>query len=142
MSWLQTAGVVALLASFWGCAPKQDTLMLSSLPVVGEVVEWERLAFKGVQEAVFFEAFHRSCAHNTLTAPYCGIQDLETFKRLFSPVKLSSSGLMSGYYEPTLRGSKTQSEVFYYPLYARPQDMLSIHLSSLYSELSSMRLRG
>ncbi|MBE0494912.1 MAG: MltA domain-containing protein [Campylobacterales bacterium] len=141
-SWLGYVGAVALLASFWGCAPKQTPLALSSLPVMGEVVAWESLTLEGVQEAVFFEAFHRSCALNPLSAPYCGIQDLETFKGLFSPVKLSSKGLMSGYYEPTLRGSKTRSEVFSTPLYARPKEMLSIELSSLYNELSSMRLRG
>ena len=37
--------------------------------------------------------------------------------------------LYTGYYEPNLRGSLSQSEKYPFPIYARPQDLISIDLS-------------
>ncbi len=51
-------------------------------------------------------------------------------------------GLITGYYEPLLQGSFTPSEQYAYPLYAPPEDMLTIELDSLYPKLKGMRLRG
>ena len=54
----------------------------------------------------------------------------------------SASGMVTGYYEPLLQGSRTQSKRFKYPIYGVPQDLLTIDLSSLYPELKHRRLRG
>ncbi len=54
----------------------------------------------------------------------------------------TDTGLITGYYEPLLQGSKTRSERYRYPLYARPDDMVNIELGSVYPELASRRLRG
>jgi membrane-bound lytic murein transglycosylase A len=54
----------------------------------------------------------------------------------------SSSGMVTGYYEPLLQGSRTQSKRFKYPIYGVPQDLLTIDLSSLYPEFKHRRLRG
>lgn len=51
-------------------------------------------------------------------------------------------GLVTGYYEPVLRGSRTKSAPFVYPLYAPPDDLLTIDLSTTNPELRGMRLRG
>jgi membrane-bound lytic murein transglycosylase A len=51
-------------------------------------------------------------------------------------------GLMTGYYQPILRGSTTQTEVYRYPLYQRPKDLLTINLTALYPELKGQRVRG
>ena len=71
----------------------------------------------------------------------------EFFEQNFVPYQLNnsdgtSSGLITGYYEPLLNGSLTRSWKYRYPLYAAPEDMLTIDLSSVYPELKGMRLRG
>jgi membrane-bound lytic murein transglycosylase A len=53
-----------------------------------------------------------------------------------------STGLVTGYYEPVLAGSRTQSAHFASPLYRVPSDLLVIDLASVYPELASLRLRG
>lgn len=54
----------------------------------------------------------------------------------------STTGMVTGYYEPLLRGSRTRNARYRYPLYAVPQDLLVIDLASLYPELKHRRLRG
>ncbi len=51
-------------------------------------------------------------------------------------------GLMTGYYEPLLRGSRSRSEKYGTPIYRVPTDLLSVDLGSVYPELSTLRLRG
>jgi len=54
----------------------------------------------------------------------------------------TDTGLVTGYYEPLLRGSRTATARFRYPLYAVPRDLLTIDLSSVYPDLKNRRLRG
>ncbi|MBI3897527.1 MAG: murein transglycosylase A [Gammaproteobacteria bacterium] len=53
-----------------------------------------------------------------------------------------TEGLITGYYEPLLNGSRTRSERFRYPLYRAPDDLLTLDLGELYPELRNQRLRG
>ena len=54
----------------------------------------------------------------------------------------SENGVVTGYYEPLLKGSRFKSERFRYPLYAAPDDMLEIDLGDAYPQLKGQRLRG
>jgi membrane-bound lytic murein transglycosylase A len=54
----------------------------------------------------------------------------------------AQEGLVTGYYEPLLRGSRQPSFKYRYPVYGAPGDLLVVDLSSLYPELKSLRLRG
>ena len=54
----------------------------------------------------------------------------------------SEQGVITGYYEPLLKGSRFKSERFRYPLYAVPDDMLEIDLGDAYPQLKGQRLRG
>lgn len=56
--------------------------------------------------------------------------------------KGKTEGLITGYYEPLLKGSLTRSDKYAYPVYSRPEEMLTIELSDLYPSLEGMRLRG
>ncbi|GAB4126024.1 MAG: murein transglycosylase A [Sideroxydans sp.] len=47
----------------------------------------------------------------------------------------SDTGLITGYYEPLLKGSRTRSARFPYPIYAPPDDMLEVDLGELFPEL-------
>lgn len=54
----------------------------------------------------------------------------------------SDSGMITGYYEPLLKGSRNKSAQYPYPLYMPPLDMVTVELSSLYPELKYKRVRG
>jgi membrane-bound lytic murein transglycosylase A len=51
-------------------------------------------------------------------------------------------GMITGYYEPLLNGSRTRSERYRYPVYRAPEDLLTIDLGNLYPDLRKQRLRG
>ena len=53
-----------------------------------------------------------------------------------------SDGLITGYYEPLLHGSLVRTKRFRYPLYKRPDDLVTVDLGELYPELQGKRLRG
>jgi membrane-bound lytic murein transglycosylase A len=54
----------------------------------------------------------------------------------------STTGMVTGYYEPLLHGSLKRTARYKYPLYSVPQDMLTIDLASVYPDLKGRRLRG
>ena len=53
-----------------------------------------------------------------------------------------STGLITGYYEPLLRGARQRSAQFSAPLYAPPDDLLTVDLASVYPELKGKRVRA
>jgi membrane-bound lytic murein transglycosylase A len=53
-----------------------------------------------------------------------------------------NTGLVTGYYEPLLYGSRTPTPRFNAPVYAPPPDLLIVDLASLYPELKGKRVRG
>lgn len=53
-----------------------------------------------------------------------------------------NTGVITGYYEPLLKGSLTKSEKYKYPIYKTPKNMYIVDLSSIYPELEKYRLRG
>lgn len=69
------------------------------------------------------------------------------FEAFFVPYQVfnpdgSDSGLVTGYYEPLLRGSRKRGGPFQTPLHRAPDDLLTIDLGAVYPELKNMRLRG
>ncbi len=54
----------------------------------------------------------------------------------------TDTGLITGYYEPLLKGSRNRTERYRYPLYQRPDDMVTVELNGLYPELTGRKLRG
>jgi len=69
------------------------------------------------------------------------------FERWLLPHQLSTTegndtGLVTGYYEPLLFGSRTLTSRYRFPIYAAPEDMLIIDMGSVYPELKTYRLRG
>ena len=53
-----------------------------------------------------------------------------------------ANGMITGYYEPLLRGSRTRTKGFEQPVRAVPDDLLTIDLSTLFPELKDKRVRG
>ena len=56
--------------------------------------------------------------------------------------KRERTGLITGYYEPLLRGSRQRSDLFATPLYRRPADLLIVDLAEVIPELKGKRVRG
>jgi len=68
------------------------------------------------------------------------------FETNFRPFLLQSRAqeeeLLTGYYEPEFRGSLNVSEVYKYPLYKRPKDLIVVKLEHVYPDLKKYKLRG
>jgi membrane-bound lytic murein transglycosylase A len=54
----------------------------------------------------------------------------------------ADTGLITGYYEPMLRGARKRGGAYQTPLYKVPDDLLTVDLASVYPSLKGMRLRG
>lgn len=54
----------------------------------------------------------------------------------------SASGMITGYYEPLLRGSRHLAKGFEQPVRGVPDDLLTIDLSAIFPELKDKRVRG
>jgi len=69
------------------------------------------------------------------------------FEQYFTPYQVTNpdggnDGLITGYYEPLLHGSRAPTKRYRHPMYAAPDDLLTIDLGAVYPELKNMRLRG
>ncbi|MDD4881470.1 MAG: murein transglycosylase A [Gallionellaceae bacterium] len=69
------------------------------------------------------------------------------FQKRFTPYQIQQAeggaeGLVTGYYEPLLRGSRSLTPKYRYPVRAPPDDLLVVDLGDLYPELKTLRLRG
>jgi len=103
---------------------------LSSCSVLGKRTEWQesckiaRTVDKNSEPAIrlFFETFLQP-------------------QRVIAPDG-SDSGLVTGYYEAQLRGSRRQAGTYQTPLYRVPEDLLTIDLAGVYPDLKGKRLRG
>jgi membrane-bound lytic murein transglycosylase A len=54
----------------------------------------------------------------------------------------ADTGLVTGYYEPLLYGSRKKAGAYQTPLYKVPDDLLTIDLGSVYPDLKGKRYRG
>jgi membrane-bound lytic murein transglycosylase A len=88
-----------------------------------------------------------ACVAAHLVDPADGPAIRQFFETYFAPWQVfnpdgSDNGLVTGYYEPLLRGARRRGGNFQIPLYRTPDDLLTVDLSSIYPELKGMRLRG
>jgi membrane-bound lytic murein transglycosylase A len=51
-------------------------------------------------------------------------------------------GLLTGYYEPLLKGSRKKQSTYTVPLYGVPKDLITVKLDAQFPELKGKRLRG
>lgn len=69
------------------------------------------------------------------------------FESQFRPYALvsnegSNTGLITGYYEAHIRGSRVYGEPYVHPILPVPDDLITIELGEQYPELKGLRLRG
>ncbi|NTV11333.1 MAG: transglycosylase [Zoogloea sp.] len=54
----------------------------------------------------------------------------------------SREGLITGYYEPLIKGSRVRTKAAQWPIHGVPDDLLTIDFGDLYPDLKNLRLRG
>ncbi len=54
----------------------------------------------------------------------------------------SDTGIITGYYEPLLQGSKKSTEKYRFPIYSPPDDLLVIDLGNALPDFKNLQLRG
>jgi membrane-bound lytic murein transglycosylase A len=69
------------------------------------------------------------------------------FESNFLPYRVANpdgteEGLVTGYYEPRLRGSREPRAPYVFPLYSPPEDLLVVDLAAVAPETKGLRLRG
>jgi len=69
------------------------------------------------------------------------------FESAFTPYALVSSegpdsGMITGYYEPVIDGSRWYNAITRYPIFGVPEDLITVDLSSISPETRNLRLRG
>ncbi len=129
-------------------------------PGIGDPVDWSSLDnWEADSHGEVWRGFLKSC-EKLRRAPWRDVCELaensgdlsdaearEFFETHFEvrPVYAEggeTEGLITGYYEPLLRGSFEPSDQFRYPLYGVPEDLLIVDLGAVYPQLRNMRLRG
>jgi membrane-bound lytic murein transglycosylase A len=126
-----------------------------------QAAEWSELTgWTSDDPSAAFTAFVASCRsleRQVHWKPVCAsareLTDTTTgalrawFESTFQPWSLvnpdgSRNGLITGYYEPILKGSRQRSKVYPNPVFGPPDDMIVVDLAELYPELKHLRLRG
>jgi membrane-bound lytic murein transglycosylase A len=137
------------------CAPRKPP------PERAQYLEWDFAALPGWREAKLepsLVAFLAGCpraggslinACAAASVAPAGDEDAARrfFESQFTPYALIASdgvdnGLVTGYYEPLLHGSRTQSAGYRYPVYGVPDDLVVVDLGSVTPEVRNLRLRG
>ena len=91
--------------------------------------------------------WRESCEAAPAVDPRSDTEVRAFFEAHFTPYQLAGAdgrdtGIVTGYYEPLLRGSRQPGERYRFPLYATPDDLLVIDLGELFPELRDKRVRG
>ncbi|MDR0673234.1 MAG: MltA domain-containing protein [Zoogloeaceae bacterium] len=102
---------------------------------------------QGMTEKPRDASWHRVCAQARTVEG----QDEKAVRHFFETAFLPhavinaddrAEGLVTGYYEPLIRGSRQPDARNRVPVWGVPSDMLTIDLGNLYPELAHLRLRG
>ncbi len=151
---LSAAALAAQLAGCAGHTPAE--------PGIGAAVAWDELpGWSEDNHAQAWPALARTCTKaETLDAPWQDVcaaaarlpaptdaRARRFFEAHFRPHRVRgvagrTHGLITGYYEPYLRGSLTPSERYPYPIYGTPPDLLHVDLDAVLPELANRRVRA
>lgn len=68
------------------------------------------------------------------------------FTKYFTPRVLVSNtgdkGLITGYFEPLLYGNRTKDEIYKYPVYKTPKDLVTIKNKKIYPNFKKLRYKA
>src|SRR5687767_7229748 len=163
MTHMRYAALLILLVA--ACAPtppRQDTALCPCPPPKPEAesARYEARGFSdlpgwsGAQLEPSLRAFIAGCARFKRVCEVArGIPagDEQAARRFFesefTPYAIVSSvsgdrGMITGYYEPIITGSRTPGPVHRFPIFGVPQDLVVVDLGTISPETRSLRLRG
>ena len=88
-----------------------------------------------------------ACAAASAVAAHDDAGARAFFEAQFTPYRVTTAdgidvGRVTGYYEPLLKGSRARDDRYRYPLYAPPDDLLTVELGEIFPALQSERVRG
>lgn len=66
----------------------------------------------------------------------------ENFTAFSMSYKGDKTGLLTGYYEPLIEGSLSQSEEYSVPLYLRPPELVTVNLGTFRADMRGQRIAG
>ncbi len=141
---LQRAGAqqVAYVAARWSDLPGWDTdslvqawpAVLSSCRV-NTRPDWHEVCAAAAQLAPASDSEIRAFFVSRL-------QPLRVIRTGPTAAAAQTTGLLTGYYEPQLRGSRVHRPGFDTPLYSPPDDLLTVDLGAIIPELKGKRVRA
>jgi membrane-bound lytic murein transglycosylase A len=156
--------VLALSVWFAGCQTKSVVFVPQQVGKTSPdfmVSKWEKLPNWDTQDlTASWPALQQSCRalrYRPVWIPICAaagkldkddiVAQRMFYETWFTPYQVfnpdgTDSGLITGYYEPLLLGSRTRSKRFAYPIYAPPDDMLEVDMSELYPQFRGQQVRG
>jgi membrane-bound lytic murein transglycosylase A len=151
--------VIALLTT--SCVSTTST---TTVPGRGELVSWRDLpGWETDDVREVWPALENNCATRNLPGGWTNLcAEIALLTKLndaldnatvrayietrFIPRQLvnedSREGLITGYYEPILNGSRQPDARYRYPLYGRPKDLVTVQLDELFPELAGKTVRG
>ena len=151
----------ALLAACTTAPPKPAIAPVGMIAPAFGVAKWEMLpGWQTMNIAPAWPAFMQSCkvlkfkphwqaacGEAAQIDPNDGEAQRAFFQNWFVPYQVhnpdgTDHGMITGYYEPLLHGSRVKTARFRFPLYGVPGDLLTVDLGSAYPELMGQRLRG
>lgn len=161
MKTTMTIFIILLSLLVIGC--EQDEIQeLISEPGIGKSVEWSALVgWNDDNLTEFFVALTKQCPRmssktdrwksmcvkiQALNNP-SATQARQFIENHFRPHEILAEngvkeGLITGYYQPILQGSRTRTDRYLYPLYSQPDDLLIVELGGMFPELEGKRVRG
>lgn len=131
-------------------------------PGIGAAVAWQQVpGWHDDRHAEAWPALQQNCASSRARepewVPICRAAEALAapedatarafFEQWFEPHRIhtnegGAAGLITGYFEPVLRGSRTRDARFRYPIRTRPGDLVVVDLAALYPELRGKTVRG
>ena len=152
----------ALILLLAGCVPVPPKPEAPISPKPPETVRYQQSPFSalpgwaGAGLAPSLRAFQTGCRRPPLARICEAALAIEAgdeaaarhfFETNFAAYALISSdtgdsGMITGYYEPVINGSRRQSAVHRYPVFGVPDDLIVVDLAATNPELRSLRLRG
>ena len=158
---------LALILMVAGCAPApQKPAPLCPCPPpkpAPETARYEPRAFsdlpgwRDAQLEPSLRAFLGGCARLAVAKKACELAKAlppgdepaarRFFETEFAPYAVVSSetgdsGLITGYYEPIIDGSRTQTALHRHPIFGVPDDLVVVDLGTISPETRNLRLRG
>ena len=130
-------------------------------PVTFRAVEFAEIAgWAGDEHEIAFAALLKSCGKSANPTPACAAAlalgdsvnrqvARSFFEAHYSPHEVegySSSGFVTGYYEPEVRGARIRGGAFQFPVYHRPDDLVPLvpdtYRARFNEQLTAMRRDG